>query len=51
MKLKNIIIALVALIIAVFLFRILLSVTFFVIEIVVILAVAYVVYLFLKKAL
>lgn len=51
MKLKNIIIAFVALIIAVFLFRTLWAITFFAIEIVVILIVAYVVYLFLKKAL
>ena len=51
MRLKNIIIALFALIIAVFLFRALWSITFFVIEIVVILIIAYVVYLFLKKAL
>ena len=51
MKLKNVIIAIAALLIAVFVFRVLWAVTFFAIQIAVILIVAYVVYLFLKKLL
>lgn len=49
MKLTDIIIAVIALILAYFIIRILWAVTVFVIEIAVILIVAYIVYLFLKK--
>jgi hypothetical protein len=51
MKLRDIIIAIIALIIAYFVFGIIWTLTFFFIRIAVILIIAYIVYLFLKKLL
>ncbi len=51
MKLTDIIIAVVALILAYFLIRTLLAITFFVIKMAVILIIAYIIYLFLKTLL
>ena len=51
MKLRDIIIAIIALILAYIVFGIIRTLTFFIIRIAVILVIAYVVYLFLKKLL
>jgi putative flippase GtrA len=51
MKLRDIIIAIIALILAYIVFGIIWTLTFFIIRIAVILVIAYIVYLFLKKVL
>jgi putative flippase GtrA len=51
MKLRDIIIAIIALILAYIVFGIIWTLTFFIIRIAVILVIAYIVYLFLKKIL
>lgn len=51
MKLRDAVIALIALILAVFVFQLLWKITFVLIKIIIFLIVAYIVYLFLKKIL